>query len=193
MRVESHGELCATGEASLRDERPGAPNAGDLPPAATTRVPADERSLAPETLLGMRPWRVTADVAERYLADLRETAPLYARDGVVHPGLILRTCNWALMHNVVLGPWIHVGSTVQNLAIARVGDEVSVRARVSANYERRGRLQRPHADRADHAHGDLPAAAGWRVATSSPPAPTACRAPASGRHRRARGNRRASG
>lgn len=138
VRVESHGELCATGEASLRDERPGAPDVGDLPPAATIRVPADERSLAPETLLGMRPLRVTADVAERYLADLRETDPLYARDGVIHPGLILRTCNWALMHNVVLGPWIHVGSTVQHLAIARVGDEVSVRARVSANYERKG-------------------------------------------------------
>ena len=81
---------------------------------------------------------VTAEVAANYLADVRETDPLYAREGLVHPGLILRTCNWALMHNVILGPWIHVGSEIQHLALARVGDEVSVRARVSANYERKG-------------------------------------------------------
>ncbi|MEA2931083.1 MAG: hypothetical protein QOG38_3511 [Hyphomicrobiales bacterium] len=140
VRVESRGELCATGEASLCDKPPAPPDLGDAAPPlpAPARVPADESSLAPGTLLGMKPLRVTADVAARYLADLRETDPLYVRDGVIHPGLILRTCNWALMHNVILGPWIHVGSTVQHVAAARVGDEVSVRARVTANYERKG-------------------------------------------------------
>jgi hypothetical protein len=52
--------------------------------------------------------------------------------------VVLRTCNWALSHNVLLGPWIHVGSTVQNIGLARIGDELTVRARVSANYERKG-------------------------------------------------------
>ena len=108
------------------------------PSPAATRVPADETSLAVGVVLGMRPLAVTADVAANYLDDVRETDPLYARDGLVHPGLILRTCNWALMHNVILGPWIHVGSDIQHLALARVGDEVAVRARVSANYERKG-------------------------------------------------------
>ena len=34
--------------------------------------------------------------------------------GLVHPGTILHIGNWALRHNVVLGPWMHVGSTVQH-------------------------------------------------------------------------------
>jgi acyl dehydratase len=140
VRVESGGALCATGLAIMADAPPVPPELGDAmaPRPAATRVPADEASLAPGTLLGMRPLRVSADVAARYLEDLRETEPLYAREGVIHPGLILRTCNWALMHNVILGPWIHVGSTIQHIAAARVGDEVSVRGRVTANYERKG-------------------------------------------------------
>jgi acyl dehydratase len=139
LRVESHGELCATGTASLPGRPPPPPGLGEAAPSPpATRVPADETSLAPGTLLGMRPLRVTADVAARYLQDLRETEPLYARESLIHPGLILRTCNWALMHNVALGPWIHVGSTIQHVAAAHVGEELSVRARVSANYERKG-------------------------------------------------------
>jgi acyl dehydratase len=43
-----------------------------------------------------------------------------------------------LRHNVVLGPWMHVGSAVQHFAAARIGDELSARAVVTANYERRG-------------------------------------------------------
>lgn len=137
--VQSHGEHCAAGVASLPGAAPTSPALGDDPPAPpATRPGADERSLAVGVLLGMRPLRVTPDVAARYLGDLRETDPIYAREGLIHPGMILRTCNWALMHNVVLGPWIHVGSEVQHLAVARVGDELSVRARVRTNYERKG-------------------------------------------------------
>ena len=58
--------------------------------------------------------------------------------GAVASGLLPRLFNWALMHNVVLGPWIHVGSTVDHFAAARVGDELTVRAKVTANYERKG-------------------------------------------------------
>lgn len=139
VRVDSHGELCATGTATLPIAPAAAPALGAAPPAPpATRPPADERTLAVETLLGMKPLAVTPEFAARYLADVRETDPLYAREGLMHPGLILRTCNWALMHNVVLGPWIHVGSSVQNFSAARVGEELSVRARVVANYERKG-------------------------------------------------------
>ena len=131
--------LCATGSAALPE--PVAPpaladfRAVDVRP---TRPPADEASLAEGTWLGIKPFPVTADYAAQYLKDLRETDTLYAREGLVHPGLILRLCNWALSHNVVLGPWIHVGSTVQNFAAARVGDTLSIRARITGNYERKG-------------------------------------------------------
>ena len=139
LRVESHGEVCATGEASLPDKPPGAPAIGGMPPAPhATRPPADETSLGVGTLLAMKPLAVTPEFAARYLGDVRETDPLYAREGLMHPGLILRTCNWALMHNVTLGPWIHVGSAVRNIAAGRVGDELTVQARVVANYERKG-------------------------------------------------------
>ena len=139
VSVASHGEPCAAGDASLPDKVPAVPQLGALPPAPpATRPPADERSLGVDRLLGMKPLAVTPDFAARYLADVRETDPLYAREGLMHPGLILRTCNWALMHNVVLGPWIHVGSAIRHLAAGRVGEELTVNARVAANYERKG-------------------------------------------------------
>jgi hypothetical protein len=56
----------------------------------------------------------------------------------VHPGQLLRLCNLVLRENVVLQPWIHTGSKVTNFGVARVGDELSARARVAANYERKG-------------------------------------------------------
>ena len=138
LTVESHGAVCATGHATLAADP--APDEGIAapPPPPEPRPPADETSLAVGTLLGMRPLDITETFAAQYLHDVRETDPLYGREGLAHPGLILRTCNWALSHNVVLGPWMHVGSTVHHLGAARVGDTLSVHARVSANYERKG-------------------------------------------------------
>jgi hypothetical protein len=51
---------------------------------------------------------------------------------------LVRLCNYALRDNVVLPPWIHTGSRLTNFALARVGDELEVRARVADNYERKG-------------------------------------------------------
>ena len=137
IRVESHGVLCATGEASLADVAPPLEALAPVFPSGT-RLAADETSLAPGTLLGIKPLRADADFAAHYLDDLRETDPIYRREGIVHPGVILRTCNWALTQNVILGPWIHVGSNVQHVAVAKVGDDISLHARVAANYERKG-------------------------------------------------------
>lgn len=139
LRVESRGVVCATGHAAL-PAQVAAPSLDAFqavdPPAA--REPADEVSLAPGTWLGMRPLLLTRDFITAYLRDVRETDPIYAEQGLAHPGVILRTGNWALSHTVVLGPWMHVGSSVSNLSLARIGDEITVRARVSANYEHKG-------------------------------------------------------
>ena len=140
LSVESHAAVCAAGHAALATDA-APPGDFAIPPAAPVpeaRPPADEASLAVGTLLGMRPLAITAAFAAQYLCDVRETDPLYQREGLAHPGLILRTCNWALSQNVMLGPWIHVGSTVRHLGAARVGDMISVRARVDANKERKG-------------------------------------------------------
>ena len=139
LKVESVGVLCATGHAALPDTAPSVP-LGEFRavPARETRPAADERSLAVGDWLGMNPLTVTPDYQTQDLADTRETDPLYAAEGIVHPGTILRCCNWALAHNVVLPAWMHMGSTVQNLGVGRVGDTLSVRARVTKNYEHKG-------------------------------------------------------
>jgi acyl dehydratase len=140
LRVESEGILCATAEAVLPDSVSYTPPvyAYELREPPAERPPANETSLAADTWLCSRPVRMTPEVAAQYLKDVREADPLYAREGLVHPGLLLRLCNLALRENVVLQPWIHTGSVVTNLAVVRVGDELSARARVAANYARKG-------------------------------------------------------
>ncbi|MBV1799514.1 hypothetical protein [Siccirubricoccus sp. G192] len=139
LRVESEGVLCATGRAGLDAAAPP-PAIADwrwqAPPE--TRPPADEASLAPGTWLGTRPLPLTPEVAADYLQGVGETETLYGDEGLAHPGMILRQCNQALTQNVVLGPWIHVGSKVQNFSAARLGETLSARARVVANYEAKG-------------------------------------------------------
>ena len=139
LRVESRGEPCAMGRATLPDRPPVLPGPFAEPPAPPADRPsASEAALAVGTLLGIRPLPITRDLVEQCVADLRETETLYLKEGVVHPVIIARTGNWALNHNVVLGPWMHVGSKLQHYAAARIGDELSVRARVTANYEHKG-------------------------------------------------------
>ena len=142
LQIESGGELCVTGHAELPSERVALPPAFSetpLPPVPPAdRPPADETTLATGTRFAINPFRVTVEYAKEYLRTVRETAPLYARENLVHPGTILHIGNWALRHNVVLGPWMHVGSTVQHFAAAHIGDELSARAVVTANYDRKG-------------------------------------------------------
>jgi len=140
LRVESRGEVCATGLATLPDDAADEPGlAGfDAIQARLERPPADEASLAPGTRLGMRPLQLTPEFNAAYLDDVGETDPLYARENLAHPGMVLRAGNWLLSHNVVLGPWMHVGSTVRNLGLVCAGEEITARGRVSANYERKG-------------------------------------------------------
>jgi hypothetical protein len=139
LRVDSHGELCASGSASLPDGlAPPADLAAEPPLPPDQRPPASEDTLAVGMLFGIRPLRITRDLVEQCLSDLRETETLYLKDGLAHPVIIARTGNWALNHNVVLGPWMHVGSKLQHFAAAHIDDELSVRARITGNYEHKG-------------------------------------------------------
>ena len=140
LEVRSRDVVCATGSASMTNTAPPrldtfvAAVAGD--PAS--RQPADELTLQEGRWFGMRPLRITVESITQYVADVRETDPLYASENLAHPGLLPRLFNWALMHNVVLGPWIHVASKIDHLAAAQVGDELTVRAQVTGNYDRKG-------------------------------------------------------
>ena len=140
LQVDSGGVLCATGRAGLPDVARALPGLADFQsvPARVHRAAADEQSLKIGDWLGMNPLTITPDYQTQDIADTRETDALYLREGIVHSGTILRCCNWALSHNVVLPAWMHMGSTVQNHGVAKVGDTLNVRAQVTKNYEHKG-------------------------------------------------------
>jgi MaoC like domain len=140
LQVNSGNVQCATGRADLPATAPTLPDIADFSPvpARVNRVAADEQSLKIGDWLGMNPLTITSDYQIQDIADTRETDPLYLREGIVHSGTILRCCNWALSHNVILPAWMHMGSTVQNHGLARVGDTLNVRACVTKNYEHKG-------------------------------------------------------
>ena len=141
LEVHSDGLLCAAGHAWLANGPPLSPPSPETIPFRAPpqiRPRATPSTLSPGTVLCLPPQRLTPALAASYLRDVRETDPLYTREGLVHPGAVLRLCNLALKENVALPPWIHVGSRVANFAVASVGDELSVRARVAANYEKKG-------------------------------------------------------
>jgi acyl dehydratase len=140
LRVDSDGVLCATGRAALPETAAAAVDLSDFRsvPARSRRAAADEQTLKIGDWLGMNPLTVTQEYQTQDIADTRETGPIYLREGIVHSGTVLRCCNWALSHNVILPAWMHMGSTVQNLGAALVGDTLNVRARVTKNYEHKG-------------------------------------------------------
>jgi hydrogenase maturation factor len=144
IEVTSGGKSCATGSARLPAQAATPRALGRFPsaspPAMENRPAASPATLPVGGCLGSIPFEANAELAAGYLRDVRETDDLYSREGLVHPGTVLRMCNLALLRNVLLGPWIHVGSAVQNFSAARVGEILEARACVAANDERKGHL-----------------------------------------------------
>lgn len=140
ITVHSAGVLSATGRAALPSDLPPPPALGDYKLVAprAERAAADEKSLPVGAWLGMAPFATTPEWHAQDLLDSQETDPVYAAEGIVHPATVLRCCNWALTHNVILPAWMHMGSKVRNLGVARVGATLNVRARITKNYEHKG-------------------------------------------------------
>lgn len=141
ITLAARGIVCATGRAGLSDAPPptldGREPVGERAPPLP---PADTASLAVGTRLGIAPLHCTPELAAEYLENERETLPLYAAEGLVHPVVIPRLGNFALNRNVTLGPWMHVGSRIRHFAAAHVGDTLAVHAEVIGNYEHKGHL-----------------------------------------------------
>jgi len=139
LRVESLGKLCATGSASLPDAASSVRLAdySETAPVAERR-PVDASSYMVGLWLAPAPRRWTSAELDDYLAEVRETDPFYRQTGIIHPGIFQRIMNQVLVQNAILGPWIHVGSEMQLLALARLDDTLTARARVTANYEKKG-------------------------------------------------------
>ena len=140
IAVESEGEQCASGAAALPDAPSAAsetPETAPIPPF-DDRPDADEATLAKGRRLSSHPLQVTSERLFQYLADIRETDPLYAREKLVHPAMMLRLANLALKDNVKLGPWVHVASSIRHCGLSYADEWLTAHAEVAANYERKG-------------------------------------------------------
>jgi acyl dehydratase len=139
IEVKSRGQLCATGSASLPLSAPQISISDFSETAAVAeRRPVDAASYEVDKWLGTLPRSWAGVAANEYLTDVRETDPIYSSEGLGHPGLLQRVMNKVLVDNAILGPWIHVGSRMQLLSAARSGDELTARAKVTGNYEKKG-------------------------------------------------------
>ena len=139
IQVQSRGQLCATGVASLPASVPAVSIADYREVAAVAdRRPVNAASYEVGKWLGTTPRDWSGDAATGYLADIREADPIYAKEGLGHPGLLQRVMNRALVDNAILGPWIHVGSRMQLLSAAKAGDIITARAKVIGNYDKKG-------------------------------------------------------
>jgi acyl dehydratase len=139
LRLTARGEVCATGKASLPAQAPRI-DLGDfvaVPPAAE-RSPIGDHSFPEGSWVGIVPMQPGPAANAEYLAAIGEAGSLCDREGLLHPGTLLRSMNQALMDNARLGPWIHVASTLSACAVAPAGAALTVRARVAAHYDRKG-------------------------------------------------------
>jgi acyl dehydratase len=168
IEVQSKGELCATGSASLPASAPTFSLADYTETAAVKeRKPVNASSYEVGRWLGTEPRNWAGDAAKEYLGDIRETEPLYLREGFGHPGLFPRIMNKVLVDNAILGPWIHVGTKMQLLSAARAGDELTARAKVIGNYEKKGH-RFVELDALVVANGTTPLAHCWHIAIYEP-------------------------
>jgi acyl dehydratase len=139
IEVLSRGEVCATGTASLPASTPAVSIADYEEVAAVAeRKPVNAASYEVGKWLGTTPRDWPGDAAREYLVDIREADPIYAKEGLGHPGLLQRVMNRVLTDNAILGPWIHVGSRMQLLSAKKAGDVITARAKVIGNYDKKG-------------------------------------------------------
>ncbi|MGA7938796.1 MAG: hypothetical protein WCA43_02715, partial [Bradyrhizobium sp.] len=87
IEVESRGELCATGTASLPAAAPRFSITDYVEVAAVSeRQPIGVSSYQAGQWLGSMPRTWAGDAAEEYLSEVRERDSVYAREGLGHPG-----------------------------------------------------------------------------------------------------------
>lgn len=142
---DSGGQLLATGRATLpsAEDATPPPAVADFPTAPAPH-PDDRPQASPEAfalleVMGSLPeFGFSASKAPEYLADIRESLPLYTEQGVAHPGWLVRTANAILTANVRMGPWIHVSTEAIHFAAVNDGARLTVRGHVLGTSERKG-------------------------------------------------------
>ncbi len=137
---DERGDLCAAGSAGLPPGPPPAIDVAAYPsaPLPEHAPPASAAALLAADPMGSLEGGFHLEHAPSYLDDVREALPVYLDEAIAHPGWLLRTANFILATNVVLGPWIHVESAVRHLGLVRDGDRISTRGRPRSVFERKG-------------------------------------------------------
>ncbi len=138
--TDSSGEMCAMATAWLPLYSSDRPGADEIPstPLPARPSPASAKLFDTAPVLGSLEFGFHADQAMGYLSDVGETLSVYTDERIAHRGWLLRSANYVLVANVRLGPWIHVASDVRHFGLVRDGDQLSTRARVTNNFERKG-------------------------------------------------------
>src|SRR5437016_420000 len=135
-KIRGNLRACPAG-SNPTASKPTTPQSNPKTRSTTTRLPA-ATAYELGKWLGTAPRDWAGEAAKEYLADIRETDPIYAKEGLGHPGLLQRVMNKALVDNAILGPWIHVGSRMQLLSAATSGDVITARTKVIGNYDKKG-------------------------------------------------------
>ena len=109
-------------------------------PLPAEREPGTRAYFDAHATLGTFVVRYDAALAEEYVASVSDPLPLYRDAGAwVHPAFFTHMGNRCLRSNVVIGPWIHIGSVVRHLGGARLGGSLAARARVRSLWDKKGR------------------------------------------------------
>ena len=143
IEVTTPTNFCAQGKARIEkiEEISHSSDYVSVPsPDFDSRPEASPNSLKKGKLLGTFQQLMTEEDQYKYLLDIRENQTIYKDEKIVHPGWLLRMANKALSTNVKLGPWIHVGSKIQNFNVAHYGETLSTQTSISNSYENKGHL-----------------------------------------------------
>ena len=90
-------------------------------------------------VLGTPELDLDAKVAAEHVTRFSDPLDIYAGAGAaLHPGGQLELANRSLSKNLLMSPWIHVGSSGRHWSVARVGDRLAMRGRVHKLFEKKG-------------------------------------------------------
>lgn len=134
-------EVCALARFTLGPPAV-TPAAEDIPWTSRSEIrpPATSENLATGTVLPTVEELLSKEDAIQFLRDEKDDLALYEKEALLHPGYLLRLCNYVLSRNYLLGPWIHTSSKIQNFTTATMGRPIQARGRVASHYEQRGHL-----------------------------------------------------
>lgn len=107
-------------------------------PLTDSLIAATPEGLSVGTMLPEVSREISQQQARDILDELREDLPVYQTESLIHPGYLIRMANWAFSNTVQLGPWVHVGSELNNFRPCPAGSRITAFSRVIKNFDNKG-------------------------------------------------------